>query len=191
MRSTFLLILIFASTALASGWMNLEVQPGSVLTRTGHNEYIAILRETHSVYPTEIRQCTLRFQIEDHQVGTIGQLNRQGSWTRLTVSKNLNLTDREISYFSRFEEDRSSECIVWGEPYYDHGHWQRDCVEHAQKLETRVSVLAMVDSKKGIASRLECEKLRSVDELVDLDQFYQAIYKSKSQQPFIFKAELD
>lgn len=191
MRSAFLLTLIFTSASLASGWMSLEVQPGSVLTRTASNEYIAILRETHSTYPTEIHQCTLRLQLEESQAAAIGQLARQGSWMRLTLTKSLNLADRDISHFSRFEEDRSSECLVWGEPYYDHGHWQRDCVEHSRKLETRVSVLSMIDSRQGIASRLECEKLRSVVELTDLDQFYRAIYKSKSHLPFVFRAELD
>jgi hypothetical protein len=191
MKSVFLVTIFFVSLASASGWMDLNVLPNSMLTRTGQNEYIAILRETHSVYPTEAYQCTLRLQINQRKAAQLGRFVSQGSWQRIVLTSELNLKDGAITYDSRFEEDRTSACLVWGEPYYDHGHWQRDCIEHTEKLETRVSTLAMTDSRRQVSARLECEKLRSKTELADLDQFYRAIYRSKSSLPFEFRAELD
>lgn len=191
MRLVFLASLFFVSVASASGWMNLDVLPNSTLTRTGQNEYIAILRETHSVYPTETYQCTLRLQMNQNKAAQLGRFVNQGSWQRIVLTSSLNLKDGAITYESRFEEDRTSACLVWGEPYYDHGHWQRDCIEHTAKLETRVSILAMTDSRRQLSARLECEKLRSLAELADLDHFYRVIYRSKSSLPFEFRAELD
>lgn len=183
--------LVSSFTVQASGWMTLEILPGSVLT--GVNErHIAIIREQHSPYPSENYECTLKL------AGDISKVSREyfegTSWARAEVTQGLLFSDSYTRHEVKLVADRSSECLEWGEEYNEEGFPQRDCLNYKNHFKTVVNILEMRPTNaaaKNLKLEVHCEKWMSEREFTNLDNFFHALYKSKGHFPLNLDLELD
>ncbi len=184
------LFLMLSLGAQASGWIQIDILPGSVLTKTAADRHIAILREKNTLPPTGYT-CTLSLATSAEQMNAIARAERQGSWTRFTTTERLSFSDVALNYELSLEPNRGSQCLEWGEGYYEDGQWQRDCLRYAGHFRTMKSILVLTDRKLKIDATLSCEKWMSDKKLELLDQFFHIIQRSESHFPLFLDAELD
>lgn len=178
-------------SAQASGWMTLEILPGSVFT--GVNEsHIAIAREQKSPYPSENYECTLKL------AGDLSRVSRDyfegTSWARAEITEGLQFTDSYTRQEMKLVADRGSECLEWGPEYNDEGFPQRDCLKYESHFKTMVNILEMRPTNaaaKNLKLEVHCEKWMSAREFTTLDNFFHALYKSKGNFPLYLDLELD
>ena len=185
----FTLILLFSVSAQASGWLDVSVLPGTVLTQSGDGA-IAIMKEQGTLPPTGY-ECTLAVKASEAQLEQLGTLDRSQSWTRLTVTQPLNFNDAGIRYELKLDADRGSECLEYGEEYYEDGHWTRDCIRHAGNFRTMKSILVLRDSRKKIDATISCEKWMSDKKIDLLDGFFHVLQRRESYFPLFLDLELD
>lgn len=189
MRTLIALLFTVSFSAQASGWLDVAVLPGTVLTKTA-NGAIAIMKEAGS-YPATGYECTLTVKASEAQLEQLGGFDRSGSWTRLTMSQPLKFSDAGIRYELKLDADRGSACLEYGEEYYDDGFWQRDCIRHERSFRTMKSILVLRDSRKMIDATISCEKWMSDKKLDLLDDFFHVLQRRESFFPLFLDLELD
>jgi hypothetical protein len=183
-------VLFFLSfSAQASGWLDVAVLPGTVLTQSG-DAVIAIMKEAGS-FPSTGYECTLRVNVGAERLAQLGTQDTSGSWTRVTLTQPLNFSDVGIRYELKLDEDRGSACLEYGEEYYDDGAWQRDCVRHERSFRTMKSILVLRDSRKLLDATISCEKWMSDKKLDLLDDFFHVLQRRESFFPLFLDLELD
>ena len=191
MKSIICVLLLTLSTAAqASGWIQIDVLPGSVFTKTGATRHIAILKEKGTLPPTGY-ECTLSVEASAEQMSTLATGQREGTWTRFTTTERLSFSDVGIKHELRLDPNRGSACLEWGEEYYDDGQLQRDCLRYAGSFRTMKNILELRDNKLKLNATLTCEKWMSDKKLELLDNFFHIIQRSESHFPLFLDAELD
>lgn len=187
------LIVAFALTlsfsAQASGWMDVNVLPGTVLTQSAGG-VIAIMKEAGTIPPTGF-ECTLSVKASEAQLEMLGTFDRSQSWTRLTLTQPLKFGDAGIRYELKLDADRGSECLEYGEEYYEEGRWTRDCLRYAGHFRTMKSILLLRDQQNRISAELSCEKWMSDAKLELLDHFFHVLNRSEGNFPLFLDLELD
>ena len=183
------LLFALSFSAQASGWMDVTVLPGTVLTQSGDGA-IAIMREAGSM-PSTGYECTLSVKASESQLEQLGTFDRSQSWTRLALTQPLNFSDAGIRYELKLDADRGSECLEYGEEYYEDGRWMRDCLHYAGHFRTMKSILVLRDSRKKIDATISCEKWMSDKKLDLLDHFFHVLNRSEGNFPLFLDLELD
>jgi hypothetical protein len=189
MRLITALFFTLSFSAQASGWMDVTVLPGTVLTQSGEG-VIAIMKEAGSM-PSTGYECTLSVKASESQLEQLGTFDRSQSWTRLTLGQPLNFSDAGIRYELKLDADRGSECLEYGEEYYEDGHWTRDCIRHAGNFRTMKSILVLRDSRRKIDAMISCEKWMSDKKIDLLDGFFHVLQRRESYFPLFLDLELD
>lgn len=189
MRLVTTLLLTFSFSAFASGWMDVNVLPGTVLTQSADG-VIAIMKEAGSLPPTGY-ECTLSVKANEAQLTQLGTFDRSTSWTRLTLTSPLNFSDAGTHYELKLDANRGSECLEYGEEYYEEGRWTSDCIRHADYFRTMKSILVLRDARKKIQATLSCEKWMSDKKLETLDHFFHVLRRSEGNFPLFLDLELD
>lgn len=189
MRLMTALLLTISFSAQASGWMDVNVLPGTVLTQSADGA-IVIMKEAGSIPPTGY-ECTLSVKASEAQLEQLGTFDRSQSWTRLTLERALNFSDAGIRYELKLDADRSSTCLEYGEEYYDEGFWQRDCLRYENSFRTMKNILVLRDARQKISAEISCEKWMSDAKLELLDHFFHVIRRSEGNFPLFLDLELD
>lgn len=187
----FALSIVLSQVANASGWMTIDILPGSVFTSAG-DKHIAIMREQKSLYPSENYECKLVIEgdissmIRDYDDGT--------NWDRSEVREKLAFTDSWTRHEEVQTEDRSSECLEWGPYYEEEGRATRDCIRYENYYKTVVNIIEMRpinQAAQNLSLEIHCEKWMSQRVFTNLDNFFHAMYKSKGNLPLFLDLELD
>jgi|GEM_PF-5897234 len=184
MRLITSILFAFSFSAQASGWMDVNVLPGTVLTQNADGA-IAIMRDDRGY------ECTLSVKASEAQLEQLGTFDHSQSWTRLTLSRPLNFSDAGIRYELKLDADRSSACLEYGEEYYDEGFWQRDCLRYENSFRTMKSILVLRDARQKLAAEISCELWMSDKKLENLDHFFHVLKRSEGNFPLFLDLELD
>ena len=189
---SFITVLFMLATfsAQASGWIEVDVLPGSVLTRTWDGRHVAIFKEKGTLPPTGY-ECTLNVEADEQTINAIARSERQGSWTCFTTTERLSFADVGVKFELRLDPDRSSACLEWGEEYYEDGFPTRDCIRHAASLRTMKNILVLRDRQRKLSATISCEKWLSDKRFESLDDFFHIISRAESHFPLFLDAELD
>lgn len=189
MRLITTILFALSFSAQASGWMDVNVLPGTVLTQIGDGA-IAIMREAGSLPPTGY-ECKLSVKATEAQLEQLGTFDRSTSWTRITLTQPLNFSDAGVRYELKLDADRSSSCLEYGDEYFDEGFWQRDCLRHENSFRTMKSILVLRDARQKLAAEISCEMWMSDKKLENLDDFFHVLKRSEGNFPLFLDLELD